>query len=487
MRVLVAEDTPTQAAMVKMGLERKGHEVVIARDGMEAIEKAYRENPDLIVSDVVMPKLNGYQVCRLLKDDRSTAAIPVVLLTSLDRKQDMFWGLKSGADKYITKEADIPLLVNEIQAFLDEWYATITPGAGRESDGVAGSGLDFDVMDRVIRLLDRNLFKSTVVNEIQNLVNTLDDYDKTIVSAIEILSKVIDFHAGCLLLAGEESPELHFYVNRSVNDVFLGELGEKAADIYVKELGGRFEGVPSRSETHDPGSLIEQPGSHPSEIGSMSYQGLMTKGEPSGVVVLASADGEAFSERTDETFGMISRQMNIVIDYARLYERTKRLSITDGLTKVFNHRYFQEQLKREVNRSTRHGGELSLILLDIDHFKRFNDTYGHQQGDIVLRELAQVLQNSIRSCDILARYGGEEFAIIMPECPKQICANAAERLRKAVETHEISGQDEVLKVTISMGVASAKDDKIETPAELISGADQALYRAKEKGRNRVEW
>lgn len=130
MRVLVAEDTPTQAAMVKMGLQRKGHEVFIARDGMEAIEKAYRENPDLIVSDVVMPKLNGYQLCRLLKDDTATASIPVVLLTSLDQKQDMFWGLKSGADKYITKEADIPHLVEEIQAFLEDWYATRTPGAG---------------------------------------------------------------------------------------------------------------------------------------------------------------------------------------------------------------------------------------------------------------------------------------------------------------------------------------------------------------------
>lgn len=243
----------------------------------------------------------------------------------------------------------------------------------------------------------------------------------------------------------------------------------------------------SRRETHDPGSLIGKPGSHPSEIGSLSYKGLMTKGEPSGVIVLASAATDVFTERTEETFDMIARQMNIVIDYARLYERTKRLSITDGLTKVFNHRYFQEQLKREVSRSTRHGGELSLVLLDIDHFKRFNDTYGHQQGDIVLRELAQVLQGSIRSCDVLARYGGEEFAIIMPDCPKKVCANAAERLRKAIETHDISGQEEVLKVTISMGVSSVKEDKIETPAELISGADQALYRAKENGRNRVEW
>lgn len=486
MKVLVAEDTPTQAAMIKMGLKRKGHDVVIARDGMEAIEKAYRESPDLIVSDVVMPKLNGYQVCRLLKDDATTASLPVVLLTSLDQRQDMFWGMKSGADKYITKKADIPHLVDEIQAFLDEWYATRNLRSDSRDESPE-SALDFDVMERVIRLLDRNLFKSTVVNEIQKLVNTLDDYDRTIVSALEILSKVMDFHAGCLLLAGEESPELHFYVNRTVSDVFLGELGEKATEIFNKDLHGRFEGALSRNEIHDPRELMGQEGAHPNEIVAHSWKGLVTKGEASGIVVLASAEEGTFTERTEETFDIISRQMNIVVDYARLYERTKQLSITDGLTKIFNHRYFQEQLRREVNRSIRKGSDLSLILLDIDHFKSFNDTYGHQQGDIVLRELAQVLQGSIRHCDILARYGGEEFAIIMPDCAREVCANAAERLRSVVEKHEIPGQEEVLRVTISMGVSALPDERIETPAELISVADQALYRAKEKGRNRVEW
>jgi len=482
-RILVVEDTPTQAAMVKLGLQRLGFEVVVARDGMEAIEKVYQELPDLIVSDVIMPKLNGYQVCRLLKDDQFTADIPVVLLTSLDQRQDMFWGLKSGADKYLTKGGSIPELVGEIENFLAE-----RGGLKRREDSASvsagkGGNIGFDVMERVIKLLDRNLFESTVVNEIQDLVNSLDEYGKTISSVLEILSKVIDFHTGCIVLGDEESRELHVFVNRSVDEAFIEEAGNQALARFGSE--GDAKGAVT-SEIYDPEELLEAPGSHPSKIASSTSVSLVTKGRPSGVIVLASPEKNVFSERAVQTFDIISRHANIVVDYARLYERTKRLSITDGLTEVYNHRYFQEQLTREFVRSERSEKPLSLILLDIDHFKRFNDTYGHQQGDTVLKELARVLQNNIRSCDVLARYGGEEFAIIMPETERGVCGMASERLRAAVEKHAVPGQDEELKVTISMGLSTTPTEEITSAAELISAADRALYRAKENGRNRVE-
>jgi diguanylate cyclase (GGDEF)-like protein len=446
----------------------------------------YKEQPDLIVSDVVMPRLNGYQMCRLLKDDRQTAGVPLILLTSLDQKEDVFWGLKSGADKFITKGGDVPDLVGEIQIFLDEWYRD---GAERRAvaakPGTAAS-MDFNVIERVIKLLDRNLFESTVVNEIQNLVNTLDDYQKAIISVLEILGKVIDFHVGCIALIDEGLREYHYFVNRSVDRKFLANLRQ--------DIDGRLLEVDDRGaaeseveeETVDPHGLLKVPGDHPAAIGSISSSILTTKGRPSGVICLASAEEKNFTGRSVQTFEIICRQANIVIDYARLYEHNKRLSITDGLTKVFNHRYFQEQLTREFSRCSRHRTNLSLIMMDIDHFKRFNDTYGHQQGDIVLKELARVFQQQLRGCDVLARYGGEEFAVIMPETDAVVAAKVAERLRFAVENHGIPGQDEELKVTISMGVATVPRGDIATPAELVTAADQALYRAKENGRNRIE-
>ena len=482
-RILVVEDTPTQAAMVKLGLQRLGFEVVVARDGMEAIEKVYQELPDLIVSDVIMPKLNGYQVCRLLKDDQFTAHIPVVLLTSLDQRQDMFWGMKSGADKYLTKGGSIPELVEEIENFLAERGGLERRERSASVSAGQGGNIGFDVMERVIKLLDRNLFESTVVNEMQDLVNSLDNYAKTISSVLEILSKVIDFHAGCIVLGDEEGRELHVFVNRSVEQAFIDELGNQALARFSSE-GDALGGV--TSETYDPEELLEAEGSHPEAIASSVSVSLATKGRPSGVIVLASPEKNMFSERAEQTFDIISRHANIVIDYARLYERTKRLSITDGLTNVYNHRYFQEELTREFLRSQRSEKPLSLILLDIDHFKRFNDTYGHQQGDTVLKELARVLQNNIRSCDVLARYGGEEFAITMPETEREVCGMASERLRAAVEKHAVPGQDEELKVTISMGLSTTSTKEITSAAELISAADRALYRAKENGRNRVE-
>jgi two-component system cell cycle response regulator len=482
-RILVAEDTPTQAAMVKLGLQRLGFEVVLARDGIEAIEMVYKERPDLIVSDVVMPKLNGYQVCRLLKDDRFTAGIPVILLTSLDEKQDMFWGLKSGADKFITKGASIPELVEEIETFLSE-RGGLKQENERGGDGEEqGEGVGFDVMGRVIKLLDRNLFESTVVNEIQDLVNSLDDYGKTISSVLEILSKVIEFHTGCIALEDEESLELHLYVNRSVSEQFIAATEEKALEQLAGSRGAKGEVV---RDLYDPAELLKVPGTHPAEIASTSTVNLVTKGRVTGVIVLASPEESIFTERTEQTFDIISRHANIVIEYARLYERTKKLSITDGLTKIYNHRYFQEQLNREFARSERTAKPLSLVLLDIDHFKRFNDTYGHQQGDVVLKELARVLQGSIRACDVLARYGGEEFAVIMPETERTVCGKVAERLRAAVEAHRVPGQNEPLQVTVSMGVGSMPSEDISTAAALVAAADKALYRAKENGRNRVE-
>ena len=485
MKILVAEDTPTQAAMIKLGLKRLGHDVILARDGIEAIEKAYQDQPELIVSDVVMPRLNGYQVCRLLKDDRQTSCIPVVLLTSLDQKQDMFWGLKSGADKFITKGGDIPDLVKKIQMFLEEWYSTRPPC--KKTAREMSTGVDFDVMGRVIKLLDRNLFESTVTNEIQNLVHTLDDYEKTIISVLEILSKVIDFHVGCICLVDEDREEFYYFINRSVDEGYIGNVKKSVLARIAEEDSGDRGAIDVEEVFFDPHNLLKVPGKHPKEFGSSKNASLRNKGNLSGIIFLALADTGALAERTAQTFDIISRQANIVIDYARLYERNKQLSITDGLTKIYNHRYFQEQLLKEFSRSTRHKASLSLIMMDIDHFKRFNDTYGHQQGDIVLKELARLLQALVRNCDILARYGGEEFAVIMPAADANIAATVAERLRVAVEQHAIPGQDEELSVTISMGIATIPSADIATSTELITVADQALYKAKEQGRNRVVW
>ncbi len=164
------------------------------------------------------------------------------------------------------------------------------------------------------------------------------------------------------------------------------------------------------------------------------------------------------------------------------------LANVDGLTAVYNHRYFQNVLDQEISRAIRHESSISLLLIDIDHFKKFNDTYGHQVGDFVLREFAKVLGNHIREYDTLARYGGEEFTIILPQSPLDDALSVGEKLRKAIEEATFDDGTEQYHVTASFGLTSsipATEDDFDK-SSFINHADQALYQAKEKGRNRIE-
>lgn len=168
------------------------------------------------------------------------------------------------------------------------------------------------------------------------------------------------------------------------------------------------------------------------------------------------------------------------------HEEIYRLSTVDGLTQVFNKRYFVEALDREINRARRYGRALSLMMFDIDHFKRCNDTFGHRAGDHVLRQVADLVRKRARAADIVARYGGEEFAVILPEVDVRGAAMFAESVRQAIAREVITFEERTIPVTISIGV-SQLDASIKRPDDLVSAADARLYKAKEGGRNRVIW
>jgi len=167
-------------------------------------------------------------------------------------------------------------------------------------------------------------------------------------------------------------------------------------------------------------------------------------------------------------------------------KRLERLSITDGLTNLFNHRYFQDELSRAFDESARYGRPLSLAIVDLDFFKKVNDTYGHAVGDEVLKGISKIFQESTRSTDLAARYGGEEFAIMMPETNPEDAIKFAEKLRTLVESNPIPTQGGPIHATVSIGIATVPHPNIHAAKELIVAADEALYRAKHSGRNRVE-
>lgn len=170
---------------------------------------------------------------------------------------------------------------------------------------------------------------------------------------------------------------------------------------------------------------------------------------------------------------------------SRDFEHQYKLATTDGLTELYNHRYFQEQMKLNVENSKRYGNEFSMIILDIDFFKKFNDTYGHQSGDAVLRQVAQTLKRSVRATDIACRYGGEEMSIILPNTGKNVAHSTAEKICERVSSNKFKLQgDKEVSVTISLGVSTYPQDG-QTPSELIEAADKRLYNAKNNGRNQV--
>jgi len=209
---------------------------------------------------------------------------------------------------------------------------------------------------------------------------------------------------------------------------------------------------------------------------------MVSKSSINGILVLgAKINGDPFSGDDSDFLFDLAKFAAIAVENSRLY----LMAILDRMTRLYIHHYFQERLFEELRRSRRYNSPLALLMADIDHFKIFNDTYGHQQGDLVLKETAQIFRDSIRKIDIPARYGGEEFAVILPETSLESAVAVASRLRKRSERHAFTGQSSPLHVTISIGVAQYNPEREETRESLIGRADRALYRAKQAGRNRV--
>ncbi|HEY4395947.1 MAG TPA: sensor domain-containing diguanylate cyclase, partial [Polyangia bacterium] len=227
--------------------------------------------------------------------------------------------------------------------------------------------------------------------------------------------------------------------------------------------------------------------SHPMRIKdyeSLLVLPLLVKDEVIGTFTVAAVRAGAFPSDKREMLGVIANQVAISMQNGRMYEIVEEQATTDGLTGLVNHRTFQERFSAMLGRAERRGFAVSLLLTDIDHFKKVNDTYGHPTGDEVLRRVAAILKASARKIDITARYGGEEFAIVLEGTDRQGAFQLAERIRQEVEQQSFASPQGAFGATLSIGVASYPDDAREK-AEIIARADQSLYAAKHGGRNRT--
>jgi diguanylate cyclase (GGDEF)-like protein len=219
-------------------------------------------------------------------------------------------------------------------------------------------------------------------------------------------------------------------------------------------------------------------------IRSLAFFPFLVQDRVIGFLCTFSENKMALDEETLYNFEVFCNQISIGLQKSLLYEKVQKLSITDGLTKLYSHRYFKQRLEEELILANRYSSQLSLLILDIDHFKHYNDTYGHVAGDHVLMEVAKILKGQSDVTHLVARYGGEEMVLIASETTKEQAFDLAEKIRMAIESYTFSVGKESTGVTVSVGVATFPQDA-QTNLDLIGKADKALYAAKSRGRNQV--
>jgi two-component system cell cycle response regulator len=449
-RILVVDDVPANVKLLEARLSAEYFDVATAYSGAEALTMAERAECDIVLLDVMMPDMDGFEVCRRLKTNPATHHIPVVMVTALDQPSDRVQGLEAGADDFLTKPVSDVALVSRVRSLArlkmvtDElrMRAVTSKEIGIQSaerEAVAETGRN----GRILIVDDRK-------SSYERLVATLS------------AEHTVDVEA--------EPSEALFHAAEGNYDLLIVSLGLQNFD------GLRLcSQVRSLERTRNlPILAVSEPDNNPRllrglEIGVNDYLiRPIDKNE-----LLARTRTQIKKKRYTERL-RDNMQMSI------------EMAITDALTGLHNRRYMETHLGTLVEQAATRGKPISVLVLDIDYFKSVNDTYGHDAGDDVLREFAIRLRKSIRNIDLACRYGGEEFVIVMPETDMGVATMVAERLRRriAAEPFAIQQDMRLLDVTISIGIAGLQEPG-DTAATILKRADQALYRAKRDGRNRV--
>lgn len=448
-RVLIVDDIEANVKLLEARLTVEYFETLTARSGVEALQVCAGEGPDVVLLDIMMPGMDGFEVCRRLKADPKTRHIPVIMVTALDQPADKVKGLDAGADDFLTKPVDDIALITRVKnlsrlkTLTDEMLMRATTGEQM------GMGPEFTGEDARAGMGGRIMLVEDHARSAERIVETL--------SAEQTIECISDPQQALLALPDGDC------------DLLMVSLSLSGTD------GLRLcSQVRSLDRTrHLPILIVTEPGE----------DARLLRGLEMGVndyLVRPIDKNEMLARvRTQIKRKRYSDQLR-----TRL-EESVELALTDPLTGLYNRRYMEGHLKTLVEEAVQRGKPLSLLVTDIDYFKAVNDTHGHDAGDKVLTEFAGRLRQNIRGIDLACRFGGEEFVVIMPDTDLAKAYLVAERLRQCVAGQQfgLNGGAQ-LEVTVSIGVA-ALEGIADTPDALLKRADQALYCAKRDGRNRV--
>ena len=448
-RVLVVDDVPANVKLLEARLSAEYFDVMTAVSGQEALAICERADCDVVLLDVMMPDMDGFEVCRRIKGGIATHHIPVVIVTALDQPSDRVKGLESGADDFLTKPvSDVALIarvrsLSRLKLMTDElrMRAVTSREIGLESperNALAEAGRN----GRVLMVDDRPALSERVQATLssEHVVDMEGDPTEALFHAAEgnyelvVVSLDLANFDGLRLCSQLRSLER----TRNVPILAIAESDSNARLVRALEIGVNDYLV----RPFDKHEMLAR--------------------------VRTQIRKKRYTERLRD-----SVQLSI------------EAAVTDPLTGLYNRRYMETLVGTLVDQAAARNKPLSVLVLDIDYFKSINDTYGHDAGDDVLQDFAIRIRKSIRGIDLACRYGGEEFVVVMPETDMAVATMVAERLRRRIasEPFPIQKGTRTIDVTISIGIAALAPD--DDAAAVIKRADQALYRAKRDGRNRV--
>jgi two-component system, cell cycle response regulator len=449
-RVLVVDDVLANVKLMEARLTAEYFDVVTAMSGAEALAICERAQCDIVLLDVMMPEMDGFEVCRRLKAGPKTHHIPVIMVTALDQPSDRVRGLEAGADDFLTKPVSDIALIARVRSLVRLKMVTdelrmrqMTSKEIGIQDPIPGTLAEAGRNGRILIVDDRR-----------------SSYER--IAAALSAEHTVDV---------EPNPhDALFHAAEGDYDLLMVSLGLADFDglrlcSQVRSLE-RTRGLPILivAEAEDNARLLRG-----LEIGVNDYLTRPIDKNEMFARVRTQIRKKRYTESLRDNF-----------------QASMEMAITDALTGLHNRRYLESHLGTLVDEASARGKPLSLLILDIDYFKSINDNYGHDAGDDVLREFATRVRKSTRGIDLAARYGGEEFVIVMPETDMAVAAVVAERIRRRIagEPFPIQKGDAALDVTISIGLA-ALASATDTAETVLKRADQALYRAKRDGRNRV--
>lgn len=460
-KILVVDDVATNRIVMKVKLASACYTVLQAQGGRQALIRARREQPDLILLDVMMPDLDGFAVCRALKSDPSTAHIPIIMVTAMADREARLQGLKAGADDFLTKPLDEVTLLARVRSLIRS----------------LGSADDRRAMDRNRRAL--GLVKADADRE-----RPAPDLPGQRIGLV-CPTPAAALHMMRQLRSRLPGPE----IERLSREAALGSSKEQP-DLFVIEAGADdpeaalqiLAELRARPATRYAGLVLILP-----QKASAAAAQALDQGANEVIFQPLEIEELAFRLATQLRAKHAADQRRAEV------EAGLRLAVIDPLTGLFNRRYAMGHLENIASRAQRTGRDFAVIMLDFDHFKQVNDTHGHLVGDQVLAEIAMRLREKLRAMDLIARLGGEEFLIVLPDTGQAQAERIAERIRRLIESTPVSIAPVALAqapapvpVTVSLGLAMARAQgkQIDTAA-LLDGADRALYVAKSQGRNTV--